>query len=311
MALVSVVIPVYNAQFTKLDAVNSVLSQTLTDLELIVINDGSTDKTLQILEQVEDPRLQVVSFTNAGLATSRNRGLLLARSQYISFLDADDLWVPEKLEFQVSALYQDPTISAVYSWTKFIDESGKFLHLGLQSNASGHIYRELFTKNFLESGSNILVKRMTLVNIGGFDETLTVAEDWDCYLRLAAEHSFAVIPKFHVLYRQVSNSLSSNLLRQENDSIRVLNSALERSPTQLGTLKSLAFANLYLYLTVKALQAPLSREKGFFALHFISKMSLYNFSYWSQHLKLLLILSLKIIVSILMPEVYNHMKTSK
>lgn len=101
---ISVIIPAYNSENTIIHTINSVLNQTFTDLELIVINDGSQDSTLDIVKQIQDPRIKVFSYSNAGGNVSRNRGLKLAVGEFVSFLDADDLWTPNKLESQLKAL---------------------------------------------------------------------------------------------------------------------------------------------------------------------------------------------------------------
>ena len=183
MVRASVVLPVFNGAETIQETVASVLSQTCEDLELIIINDGSTDNTLTILAKIRDARLKIFSFPNAGLSASRNRGLKLAQGDYISFIDADDLWAPPKLQSQLEAIAASEGAAVAYSWTDFIDESGQFLHAGIHSKVSGDLYERLFLSNFLESGSNVLIRRDALIEIGGFDETLKAAEDWDCFLK--------------------------------------------------------------------------------------------------------------------------------
>ncbi|HEY9859784.1 MAG TPA: glycosyltransferase family A protein, partial [Candidatus Obscuribacterales bacterium] len=96
MPLVSVIIPAYNAETTIQETVKSVLEQSLQDFELIIVNDGSTDNTLQVLDRISDPRIKVFSYPNAGAAVSRNRGFAQATGELIAFLDADDLWTPKK-----------------------------------------------------------------------------------------------------------------------------------------------------------------------------------------------------------------------
>ncbi|HBL15031.1 MAG TPA: glycosyl transferase family A, partial [Cyanobacteria bacterium UBA11162] len=105
------------------ETIESILNQTFVDFELIVINDGSTDSTVDIVTSIQDSRLQVFSYPNAGLAASRNRGIDRATGKYISFIDADDLWTPDKLERQLKALEENPQAAVAYSWTDCIDES--------------------------------------------------------------------------------------------------------------------------------------------------------------------------------------------
>nr|MDJ0704594.1 glycosyltransferase family A protein [Leptolyngbyaceae cyanobacterium MO_188.B28] len=170
--LISVVIPVYNGQSTIQETVDSVLKQTLTDFELIVINDGSTDKTLEILEANPDPRIKIFSYPNKGLSASRNRGIRHAASDLITFLDADDLWSPDKLEAQRRALQAHPNADVAYSWTDYIDGDSQFLQAGMHITANGNVLAKLLTVNFIESGSNVLIRQSALKSVGFFDESL-------------------------------------------------------------------------------------------------------------------------------------------
>ncbi len=261
MPLVSVVIPVYNGESTLQATLDSVLTQTLTNFELIVVNDGSTDGTADLLATVQDDRLHVHHYPNKGLAASRNRGMRLATGTYISFLDADDLWTSDKLARQVAALEQLPTAAVAYSWTDYIDADGEFLQSGTHVSATGQVFSELLTLNFIESGSNVLIRREALEQVGGFDETLTAAEDWDMWLRLAQQYEFVPVPAAQVLYRRV-NSMSSNVIRQERECRKVLDRAFAAAPAALQPLRRKSLARLYKYLTFKALEGPKGPAQG-------------------------------------------------
>ena len=108
MSTISVIVPAYNAEKTVLETITSVLNQTFSDFELIVVNDGSTDRTLELLSTVKDHRLKIFSYPNGGVPVARNRGLSHATGDFIAFLDADDLWTPDKLELQLATLQQHP-----------------------------------------------------------------------------------------------------------------------------------------------------------------------------------------------------------
>ena len=123
--LVSVIVPVYNGETTLPDTVESVLRQTFQNFELIIIDDGSTDGTLRWLRSVRDSRLRVFSYPNGGLSVARNRGIERSRGEFISFIDSDDLWTPDKLELQLQALRQQPQAALAYSWTAFVDQHGR------------------------------------------------------------------------------------------------------------------------------------------------------------------------------------------
>lgn len=274
--LISVIIPAYNCEKTILETINSVLQQTYSNFELIIINDGSQDSTLEIVNKIQDSRLRVFSFDNAGGNVSRNRGLHLAQGEFISFLDADDIWTSDKLDSQLKALEKNTNAHVAYSWTDYIDEAGNFLLSGARITASGDVYEKLLINNFLENGSNPLIRKEALMRLGGFDEVLQAAQDWDMWLRLAAKYLFVAVPVVQILYRVSSNSLSSNLKRQEKYCLQVLDNAYQIRPSTNIKILHLSKKNIYKYLTCKALQEPLNRQKGITALAFLIKYIVYN-----------------------------------
>ncbi len=269
MPSISVIIPVYNGEKTIHETIESVLNQTLSDFEVIVINDGSQDSTLEIVSSIQDPRLKVISYPNAGLSVTRNRGISLASGDYIAFIDADDLWTPDKLESQFKALQANPQAAVAYSWTNHIDESSQFSRTGSHMTVSGNVYAKLLLANFLENGSNPLIRRQALTTVGGFDETLIAAEDWDMYLRLAAHYHFVAVPSPQVLYRISIDSMSSNVYKQEKESVKVIKKAFIQAPKFLQHLKKQSLANLYKYLTFKTLEGDPERQRGIKAAHFL------------------------------------------
>jgi glycosyltransferase involved in cell wall biosynthesis len=264
MPLISVIIPVYNGEKTIQETIESVLNQTFTDFELIIINDGSQDATLEIVERIQDSRLNVFSYPNAGQAASRNRGFSHASGEYISFIDADDLWTPDKLEAQLRALQDNPQAAVAYSWTKCIDELGQFSRRGSHISATGDVYGKLLLIDFIENGSNPLIRRQALIKVGSFDESLPAAEDWDMWLRLAACYEFVAVPSSQILYRQSANSWSANVLKQGAGSLQVMERAFNQAPESLQHLKPASLANIYKGLTFKALEGPgaPARQRG-------------------------------------------------
>ncbi|MER3492124.1 MAG: glycosyl transferase family A [Mastigocladus sp. ERB_26_2] len=298
--VISVIIPTYNSEKTIRHTIESVLQQTFSDFELIIINDGSTDSSLEVISQFQDSRIKVFSFDNAGGNVSRNRGLKQATGEFVSFLDADDLWTPDKLELQLNALKANPQAAVAYSWTDYIDEQGKFLLSGTHITAHGNVYEQLLISNFLENGSNPLIRREVLVELGGFDEELTAAQDWDMWLRLAQNFNFIAVPRVQILYRISANSLSTNLVIQEKASIQVLNKACSTNTQDLNHLRRKSLTNLYKYLTCKALQQPFNRKKGLAAARFLWKY-IFNDSSRFHHTNLTLKLLFKIALIIIFP----------
>lgn len=269
MPSISVVIPVYNGEQTIRETIESILNQTFCDLEVIVINDGSQDSTLDTVKSIPDPRLQVFSYTNAGLATSRNRGIFHAAGDYISFIDADDLWTPDKLDSQFQALQQHPQAALAYSWTDYIDESSQFIRRGSHAQPHGNVYSHLLLNNFIENGSNPLIRKQALIEIGGFDETLKAAEDWDLYLRLAARYPVVVVPLPQILYRESRHSMTTNVVRQEKETLKVIEKAFIQAPETLQPLKKISLANLYKYLLFKSLENTNQRASQTLSLRFL------------------------------------------
>jgi glycosyltransferase involved in cell wall biosynthesis len=271
MPLISVVIPVYNGEKTIRETIESVLNQTFWDLELIVINDGSEDSTLEIVSNLKDPRLKVFSYPNANQAVSRNRGISQASGEYISFIDADDLWTPDKLEAQLRALQENPQAAVAYSWTDFIDESSHFLHTGSHLTVNGDAYANLLIVNFLENGSNPLIRRQALTDVGGFEESLPPAEDWDLWLRLATRYHFVAVSSPQILYRVSANSGSANVWKLEAVCLQVIERGFSQAPESLQHLKKYSLGNLYKYLTFKALEGPPVRKRGLVATRFVGQ----------------------------------------
>ncbi len=166
--MISVIIPAHNAQVTIAKTIESVRQQTYSNLEIIVINDGSSDRTLEVVNNIPDPRIKLFNYPNSGVATARNRGIAKAKGEYIAFLDADDFWTEDKLELQLQALTTNLAAGVAYSWTYFLYPedvcfpSDPVYH-------QGNIYPQLLTKNFIHHGSNPLIRRKAIASVGEFD----------------------------------------------------------------------------------------------------------------------------------------------
>jgi len=253
MPLVSVIVPAYNAEDTVLETIESVLQQTFQDLELIVIDDGATDGTVAALKDVTDPRLKIFSFENGGLPTARNRGIERASGQFLSFVDADDLWTPDKLAKQMRALEENPAAGGAYSWTLIMDGAGEKFYPGNCESFEGDVYPHLLLSNFIGSGSNMLLRREAVASVGDFDVTLDSHEDWDYYLRLARQWEFVVVPEPQILYRKTANSLSSRLPVLEEYIFILHERVFSSISPELAHLEAHSIAKKYEFLTQIAL----------------------------------------------------------
>jgi glycosyltransferase involved in cell wall biosynthesis len=269
MPLISVIIPSYNAEKTIKETIQSVLNQTWQDFELLIINDGSQDATLEVIESIQDPRIKIFSYPNAGSSASRNRGIAIAKGEYISFIDADDLWTADKLEAQYKALQENSQAAVAYSWTDHIDESGQFLRSGPQQSFTGDVYARLLLEDFIGNGSNPLIRAQAFAEVGDFDESLAHSEDWDLWLRLAARYHFVAVPSPQILYRMRVSSKSFNIKEMEESSLQVIERAVTATPETIGHLKQASLGNRYKFLTWKALDGTPEQRRALTALRLL------------------------------------------
>lgn len=218
--LTSVVIPAYNADLFLERTLRSALGQTHSNLEVIVVDDGSTDKTRAIAESVAviDDRVRILSVPNGGVAKARNIGTAEARGEFVAFLDADDLWHPAKIERQLNAIScrtGDHEPAGVYTWSRTIDTNDCVIGDGRRIVLSGYCFaRHLYAKP-VGNGSSILVRREAAIVVGGFDPTWAArgiggCEDLDFELRIAAKYPMTAVGLYLVGYRQYPGNMSSN-----------------------------------------------------------------------------------------------------
>ncbi|GAB4189637.1 MAG: glycosyltransferase [Coleofasciculaceae cyanobacterium] len=300
MPLISIIIPVCNGEKTIQKTLESVLQQTFKDFEIILINDGSQDSTLDVINNIKDEKLRVFSYPNAGVSTSRNRGLALAKGEFISFLDADDLWTPDKLETQLKALQNNSQAAVAYSWSDWIDESGQFLRSGGHITVNGKVFEQLLVRDFIESGSNPLIRRQALDEVGDFEPSVTPAEDWDMWLRLAARYEFVAVPCVQILYRVSPLTASFNVWKMEAGSLQTIERAFARVPESVQRLKKETLASRYKYLAFKATEGFPEPKKGLAAIKFLWQVVRYQPSSLPRG-RVMLIVLFKIAVAILLP----------
>jgi glycosyltransferase involved in cell wall biosynthesis len=212
---VSVVIPTYNRVHVLGRAIKSVLAQSFPDFECIVVDDGSTDGTVEAVESFQDPRVRCVRLaTNGGVSRARNEGIQVARGELVAFLDSDDEWLPRKLELQVARLRESEdartTVAycAAYKYDEFRNRMG--IHGG--AIYEGDVFDPLLTGWYPPTASLFIVKRSSLLDVGGFDEGLACAEDYDLWLRLAqtANHFVAVNVALAIKHENIGPQLSSD-----------------------------------------------------------------------------------------------------
>ncbi|RWY77899.1 glycosyltransferase family 2 protein [Rhizobium leguminosarum] len=238
MPLVSTVIPAFNASRYIERTLRSAGRQTYRNLEIVVVNDGSTDDTARMVEQValQDSRIRLLSTPNRGVAAARNSGIREAAGRFVAFLDANDLWHHTKIEKQVNALNRlSPQWAAVYALHYIINSEDEILHSCRPEVASGYFFARHLTFKYVGNGSALLVRRDAALKIGGFDSSYAAAgiggcEDLDFELRLAARYLIEVIPERLVGYRQYPGNMSSNHLQMGRGALEVIRRSLAANP---------------------------------------------------------------------------------
>ncbi len=248
-------VPVYNGAATLTESLDSAFNQTFADLEVIVVDDGSTDDTRGVLSAIDDPRLRILPSTGTrrGPAAARNRAAAASRGDYLATLDADDLWTTDKLEDQLATLEANPRAAVAHSFTDYIDEVGNVLGSAHRFVFQGNVLPDLLVSQILVHGSNALIRRSAFEEVGGFDETLLIGEDWELYIRLAARYDYAFVPKMQILYRQSPGSLTSRRVDLiESDTLSIVDRIYSGAPADLQYLRSRTLANLYKYMAIKA-----------------------------------------------------------
>lgn len=211
--------PAWNRVNSIRIAVESVLRQTFTDLELLVVDDGSTDGTMAVLAGISDPRLRCfASPRNMGASAARNIGIRAARAEWVAFQDSDDEWLPQKLEKQMACLdgANSPDVVACYTGMAILGQREAlprartvvtYIPAADESIVAGDLLQSLLARSFI-STQMLMARRSMLLDIGGFDEALPALVDWDCAIRLAQRGSFAFVDEPLVVQTFSDNSIT-------------------------------------------------------------------------------------------------------
>jgi glycosyltransferase involved in cell wall biosynthesis len=229
LGLVSVIIPAYNAANTIERTLSSVLNQTYTNLEVLVVDDGSKDETPLLVHRMVDVdhRIKLLRKANGGVSSARNYGIQCARGEFVAPLDADDLWHPEKLARQLAPMRD--RIGVVYCWSRVIDDQDRLLYDLPPCSLRGDVYAALLTTNFLHSGA-LLIRKSCIDEFGGYDQAMSYSEDFKFNLELAERYDFEVVPYFLSAYRLHKGSLHRNLDALLNGHKRVVKWGRARHP---------------------------------------------------------------------------------
>ncbi len=218
---IDVVIPVYNGQDFIIRALDSIANQTLPPHKIIVVNDGSTDSTSELVSGYATNSkvpIELINKKNGGLSSARNAGINASNSDFIAFLDADDEWYPHKLEKQIE-VFENTTyknLGLVYCDYDVIDSNSKILFKNYKApldpkNMRGNVFPKLLERNQIaSSGSGVLIKRYVFNKVGLFDENLKFGEDWDMWLRIAKNYEVDFAPGILVHIRKHPSNMTAN-----------------------------------------------------------------------------------------------------
>lgn len=257
---VSIIIPAYNTRHFLPQTVSSALSQTWQDFELLIVDDGSTDGTGQWVAEQTDPRIHLVRQPNQGAAAARNTGIKHAKGKYIAFLDADDLWEVDKLKKQVAVLDSLSEVGLVHTAIHYIDENGDSINRILGVRGEGNVWREVVTDNPVRCGSTPLIRRECFDKLGVFDTSLSFAEDWEMWIRIARHYQFATINEPLVAYRQHKTNMTKSYKRIMPNFQKILERTFRDSPGHERALEHKAYGYAYLFSAWRAYLAGDVRE---------------------------------------------------
>lgn len=269
MKKVSVIIPVYKAEKYIGATVRSVLAQSYKNLELLIVDDGSPDRSIEICQQFKDPKIKIIRQENRGVSAARNTGIRNAQGEYLAFLDADDLWLPEKLEKHVEHLENSPDVGVSFSRSAFIDQAGSSLGIYQMSKLKDITPLDLLCRTPIGNGSTPVIRREVFEAIkfqdnlyGALEEfyfdddrQLHPSEDVECWLRIAIQTNWKIegIPEALTLYRVNSQGFSAQLLKKLSSWEKMIEKVRAYAPEQMAQWEKPAMAYHLRYLARRAI----------------------------------------------------------
>jgi len=265
---VSVIIPTYNYGRFIGEAVDSALAQTRAPLEVIVVDDGSTDDTAEVLAAYSD-RVRVLRQKNSGVAMARNAGIAAARGEYLAFLDSDDAWYPRKLERQMPRFDAEPSLGLVHCGAETIDSAGRTLKTsvdGMEGRVAEAMLR-LDREVIMPQGSSIVVPKRVAEEVGGFDARLPPSEDWDFCYRVAARYAVGYVPEVLVRYRLHGSGIHMNIARMERAMLIALEKAF--ADPRVQPLRNYSYGRFHRVLAGCYFE---TRELGSFARNVVKSL---------------------------------------
>jgi glycosyltransferase involved in cell wall biosynthesis len=262
LPLVSIIIPAYNAERFIGETLRSVLLQTYQNIEIVVVDDGSTDDTAAIVRQFaeQDQRIILIQQSNTGVAAARNCAIRHSHGEFVAPIDSDDIWYPHKIEKQVECfLHASADTGLVYTWSAHIDEEGCLTGGYNAGDREGSVLVDLVYRDFIGNGSVPLIRRTYLDVVGGYNKSLRDrgaqgCEDWELALRVAERYKFLVVAEFLVGYRQAFGSMSSLGIAMEQSYSLTAAYIKQNHPEIPRVVYKWSKAEFYYYLAQEARQ---------------------------------------------------------
>jgi glycosyltransferase involved in cell wall biosynthesis len=263
---VSVIIPTYNRGKFIGAAVQSVLDQTFQDFEVIVVDDGSTDQTADIVQAFFSEKVQYVYQPNCGRSNARNHAIEMAKGRYITFLDSDDLYLPNKLALQIDYMDAHPEIGMVYTSAHCIDENGVRTKDEYKATISGWIYKHIaFFVPVTITLPTVMVRKEVFDKVGGFDESMARFEDTDMWRRISKYYQINALQEQTCLLRtHTDNALAAQHPEQMSGALEYYVKKIGIEDTDVGTImRRKGIARLYGYYGAAMLTNPAWRKIGY------------------------------------------------
>jgi glycosyltransferase involved in cell wall biosynthesis len=267
---VTVLMSVYNGLSFLSESIRSVLSQTFTDFEFLIINDGSTDDVGSVLDAITDSRVRIFCQRNMGLTRTLNRGIRLSRGAFIARMDADDISAPDRIEKQMAVMRDNHRLDMVGTFFSIINAQGKVIEKKeLIQDPIYRLWRMQFHNNYAHG--SMLLRKESLVHMGSYDQTLPYAQDFDLWSRMSNKDNTFIIGEYLYKYRMINSGPQTSVLNYEaqlNAAIEISNRSLkadnpELSETECSEVRALYWKFQLPYLQVSAFPKTFHTLKGF------------------------------------------------